>query len=85
MSLNARCYKVVGLFLALPALLLNTVSAQSATSKVSPLEGVFYDSGKIYLVVVVAGVILIGIFVYLIKMDRAVKALEEEFHKRLES
>lgn len=63
----------------------NTVSAQSASAKVSPLEGVFYDSGKVYLVVAVAGVILLGIFVYLIRMDRAVGALEKEMHKRLES
>lgn len=76
---------VLSTVLTLQLLALNTVSAQSASAKVSPLEGVFYDSGKVYLVVAVAGVILLGIFVYLIRMDRAVSALENEMHKRVES
>lgn len=79
---TARIFTVIA---ALQLVALNTVSAQSATGKVSPLEGAFYDSGKVYLVVAVAGVILLGIFVYLIRMDRAVSAMEKEMQKRFES
>lgn len=59
----------------LALLMLSTVSgfAQSST-----LEGTFYQSGKFYVVVFVVAVILIGIFGYLISMDRKIKKLEDQ-------
>ncbi len=50
----------------------------SGASKLSPLEQTFYDSGKVWVVVAVAGVILLGIFAYLIRMERTIRALEKE-------
>lgn len=49
---------------------------------VSPLEGAFYDSAKIYVVVAVAIVILGGIFAYLIALERKLKRLENEVNQR---
>jgi len=41
-------------------------------------EETMYSSGKIYVVVAVAVVILLGVFAYLIWMDRRLRKLEEE-------
>lgn len=49
-----------------------------AQDKANALEGTFFDSGKIWVVVAVAGIILLGIFAYLFKMDKALRKLEEE-------
>ncbi|MFM1930733.1 MAG: CcmD family protein, partial [Bacteroidota bacterium] len=49
-----------------------------AQDKANALEGTFFDSGKIWVVVAVAGIILLGIFAYLFKMDKALSKLEEE-------
>lgn len=77
---------VVGLFLAHPAVVSTAASAkglQAANIQISPLEQAFFNSGKIYVVVAVAGVILIGIFVYLIQMERSLRKLEKELNERI--
>lgn len=61
-------------FLALAVLLLTTVCASAQSSS---LEGTFYQSGKIYVVIAVVAVILLGIGGYLFSMDRKIKKLEE--------
>jgi CcmD family protein len=55
-------------------LMLSTVSGFAQSSA---LEGTFYQSGKFYVVVFVVAVILLGIFGYLISMDRKIKKLED--------
>ncbi len=50
---------------------------------ISPLEQTMYNSGKIWVVVAVAAVILLGIFAYLIRVDRVVSQLEDEMNQRL--
>ncbi|MFB6307145.1 MAG: CcmD family protein [Flavobacteriales bacterium] len=42
------------------------------------MQEFMFQSGKIYVVVAVIAVIMIGIFVYLFKLDKKVKKLEEE-------
>lgn len=42
-----------------------------------------YNSGKIWVVIAVAGVILLGIFVYLVRIDRSVSQIEHEMNHRL--
>lgn len=66
---------------ALFALLLLSVgvSAQEATST---LEGTFFSSGKVYVVVAVSSIILAGVFFYLIRMDRSIAKLEEEMNSK---
>ena len=54
----------------------------SAQEGISPLEGTFFESGKMWVVVAVGAVILTGIFVYLISLGVKVKALEEELNKK---
>jgi CcmD family protein len=41
-----------------------------------------YQSGKIYVVVVVLAVIMIGIFAYLVMLDRKVSRIEKEMENR---
>jgi CcmD family protein len=41
-----------------------------------------YQSGKIYVVVIVLTVIMLGIFAYLIMLDRKVSKLEKEVEKK---
>ncbi len=45
-------------------------------------EETMYSSGKIYVVVAVVVVVLIGIFTYLILMDKRLKKLEEQHLKQ---
>ena len=42
------------------------------------MEELFYSSGKIYVVIGVAAIILTGIFAYLFWMDRKVSRMEKE-------
>lgn len=42
------------------------------------MADIFRSNGKIYVVVAVLSIILIGIFLYLISMDRKVKKIEKE-------
>ncbi len=59
-------------------LLLLAVSLQMfAQSASSSLENSVYASGKIYVVVACAAVILIGLFLFLFSMDRRLKKLEK--------
>ncbi|MCB0761799.1 MAG: CcmD family protein [Flavobacteriales bacterium] len=44
----------------------------------SSLEGTFYQSGKIYVVVTVVAIILLGMGVYLFSLDRKIKKLEDQ-------
>jgi len=55
-------------------LLLSSISmAQSNT-----MEEVMYSSGKIYVVIAVILIILAGLFIYLFRMEKRIKQLEEE-------
>ena len=51
--------------------------AQQAMEKPEMAEGL-YASGKIYVVIVVALVILLGIFLYLMILDHRIKRLEDK-------
>ncbi len=44
----------------------------------SAMEEYFYQSGKIKVVIAVAAIVLIGIFVYLIRLDRKLNKLEKK-------
>lgn len=48
----------------------------------SPVEmaDVFYQSGKIYVVVAVVLIVLTGLYLYLISIDKKVKKLEENIN-----
>jgi hypothetical protein len=42
------------------------------------MEEVMYSSGKIYVVIAVILIILAGLFIYLFRMEKRIKQLEEE-------
>jgi len=52
--------------------------AQQATSENIEMADVMRASGKIYVVVLVVTVILIGLLLYLIRLDRKIGKLEKE-------
>lgn len=52
-------------------LLFNSASASSG------LEEYFYQSGKIKVVVAVAAIVLVGLFVYLQRLDNRLKKIEK--------
>lgn len=45
------------------------------------MEEIMFASGKIYNAIAVAMVVLVGIFFYLIKLDRKVSKLEKEINE----
>lgn len=60
-------------FLSLIVLLLSANMA-----KANGMEDLMFASGKIYNAIAVAFVVLIGIFLYLLKLDRKVSRIEKE-------
>ena len=68
----------------LPALLFCTLSAASTfAQQPAPdwLEETLYSSGKINTVIAVVAVLLIGLAVWLFRMDRRIKRMEEDLKK----
>jgi hypothetical protein len=64
-------------------LFLLLASLQSFAQNQGPeMADAFRSSGKIYVVVCVAGIVLIGLIVYLISIDRKVSGLEKEIESR---
>ena len=47
-----------------------------------PMADSFRSEGKIYVVLAIALIILIGLFLYLLRMDKKIKKLEEELKKK---
>jgi hypothetical protein len=57
--------------------------AQSSPQDEPPqMAGVMRENGKIYVVVAVVVTILIGLFIYLISVDRKVGRLEKEYKRK---
>jgi CcmD family protein len=71
-------------FALLLLLLTGTASfAQEVSDNASvEMASGLYQSGKIYVVVVVLAVIMIGIFAYLVMLDRKVSRIEKEIENR---
>lgn len=68
------------LFLAgiLPASAQNEVSAPQGPEMASG----FYTEGKIYIVIGVIAIVLCGLFLYLIRIDKKISKLEKEVHHK---
>ncbi|MDZ4750000.1 MAG: hypothetical protein SGI87_00180 [Flavobacteriales bacterium] len=65
---------------ALLILFLGMMLSSSAQTK-DTLEEFFYTSGKIKMVIAVIGIVLVGLFVFLIYLDRKVSRLEKHSKK----
>ena len=68
--------KIQRLFGLVLLLLTNTVWAQDPKTAYTAFE--MRSNGKIYVVVTVLLIILIGLFLYLIRLDRKITRLEKE-------
>ena len=66
------------IFLLMPLI---AIRAQDLESTPEMADGLF-ASGKIYVVVVVLSLILTGIFVYLLALDRKLSRIEKEMEKQ---
>lgn len=66
------------IFASITATFLMILASLPAQAAESWLEETMYSSGKIYVVVVVVAVVLLGIFAYLLWMDKRLRKLEEE-------
>ena len=58
--------------------LLSIVLSIQAQAQEIPMADEMRANGKIFVVVAVLGVILLGLIIYLISLDRKIKKLEEE-------
>jgi len=61
-----RIFSILGLLISVPLL------AQT------PMDDLFYSSGKIYVVVAIMSIIFIAIALYLFRLDSKIKKLEKE-------
>jgi hypothetical protein len=59
-----------------------SVMAQNAPTESVEMADALRSSGKIYVVVLVITVILTGLILYLIQLDRKVRKMETEFSSR---
>lgn len=66
-------------YMVLVLLLLNSTGAFAQPEQ---LTDIFYSSGKIYVVTGSLLLILAGIIIYLIRLDRKIKKLEKELEDR---
>lgn len=64
------------------ALCFFSVSAFAQQNQPIEMADGLYQSGKIYVVVVVASIIFIGITIYLIMLDRKISKLEKEIKNK---
>jgi hypothetical protein len=78
--MHKKIYKP--LFTLLACLMTVTLWAQAAgdTSKVEMADQ-FRANGKIYVVIAVLVTILLGLFVYVIRLDKKISRLEKDFNK----
>lgn len=70
------------LFIVLTCCLSLWAVAQDAGNQIAPenveMADLFRSDGKIYVVVGVVGIILAGLFLYLIKIERNIRKLEKD-------
>ena len=53
-------------------------TAQDMAGTSTDDKGIMYSAGKIYVVVAVVVTIVVGIFIYLINLDKKIKQLEKQ-------
>ena len=70
-------HKIIILLLLICTFLFETVFGQD-TSNTVEMADVMYANGKIYVVVTVVLIILIGLILYLVRLDRKISRLEKE-------
>lgn len=69
--------KKLNLFVAFMAFTLLSLSTQAQAAAHAPLEEYFFQSGKIKVVITVAGIVMSGLFLFLFLIERRVSKLEK--------
>ncbi|HEX5000855.1 MAG TPA: hypothetical protein VFW78_00015 [Bacteroidia bacterium] len=65
-------------------MVISLVTTAAAQSTEVEMADVMRSNGKIYVVVTVAAIVLTGIFVYLIRLERKVSAIEKKLSEKSE-
>ncbi|WP_426061151.1 CcmD family protein [Hymenobacter sp. B1770] len=73
--------RLAGFFLLLLPLLLSTTGAFAQSAADPEMADALRANGKIYVVVAVVGLIVAGLILYLITLDRKVSKLEQQIKK----
>lgn len=73
--------KIIGLLTGIFSLLFASICKAQTTPRVEMADGM-RSNGKIYVVVAVLVTILIGIVLYLVRLDRRIKKLEDDIYSQ---
>jgi hypothetical protein len=76
--MNYTMKKIKAFTLAIIAVCFSTILFGQPTNTASDFNTTMNSQGKIYVVIAVLTVILIGIFIYLIGIDRKIRRLEDK-------
>lgn len=76
-KLLTKCFTVLSLLLTATGAFAQDSTHVATNAPVEMATGL-YQSGKIYVVVIVAAIIMLGILVYLLTIDRKLSKLEKE-------
>ncbi len=74
----AKYIKTASLFLAFFVASLVTFAQSTASNQPVEMADTMRSNGKIYVVVAVLSTVLVGIVLYLVRLEKKVKALEKE-------
>jgi CcmD family protein len=70
------------IYCILGMLVLSSISALAQQSETIEMADTFRADGKIYVVITVVAIILIGLLVYLISLDKKIGKMEKEFNEQ---
>lgn len=70
------------IFIILILLVLSSISAFAQQSQSVDMADAFRADGKIYVVITVVALILVGIFIYLIALDKKIGKIEKEYKEQ---
>lgn len=70
------------IYIILILLVLSSISAFAQQSQSVDMADAFRADGKIYVVITVVALILVGIFIYLIALDKKIGKIEKEYKEQ---
>ena len=70
------------IYCILTLLVLSSISAFAQEKETVEMADAFRADGKIYVVITVVAIILIGLFIYLITLDKKIGKMEKEYNEQ---
>jgi len=70
------------IYCILSMLVLSSISALAQQTESVAMADTFRSDGKIYVVITVVAIILIGLLVYLISLDKKIGKMEKEYNEQ---